>query len=173
MSNIIPKHVILGYLRKLAKHEPMSKSASNIHLRFLLQVPALISCCDFPKNGLRPGSVSCFRSVFYHNRRKARAKPTHFQSIWEAMPRSGVLITPSEPHFQWPKFLLRELTHLKDPPPSPTKDWKQAFSTWPRRQHPNQRSMPSSLASTAQQACHQTGMKRTARIQSQEHKQFS
>lgn len=44
-----PTHVVLDYIKELAKLEPMSKPARNIPLQFLLQVPALISCPDSPQ----------------------------------------------------------------------------------------------------------------------------
>lgn len=57
MGNAIPKRVVLGYRRKLAKHEsmsrPESKSSSRAPLRFLssgsyleflAQLPSIVDC---------------------------------------------------------------------------------------------------------------------------------
>lgn len=44
-----PTYVVLDYIKKLAKHEPMSKPTGNVPLQSLLQVLALTSCPDSPQ----------------------------------------------------------------------------------------------------------------------------
>lgn len=46
-GSVIPRQVVLEYIRKVVKHRSKSKLVSNVLLQFLLQVPSLSSHPDF------------------------------------------------------------------------------------------------------------------------------
>jgi hypothetical protein len=61
MGNATLRLVVLGYIKKGAKHTMRSKPVSIIPQRSLLPVPALSSCMTSLRNDLRAGSrTKCF-----------------------------------------------------------------------------------------------------------------